>query len=75
MSHEGTLRATVTSVSAPNIAALARLLEQGNGSYMVKVHKGRIVSIAKVSRPELIEAHEAGAVELIVKEARQGLDI
>lgn len=72
MSGDGTLRATVKSISAQDVAALARMLEQGNGSYMVRVHKGRIVSIAKVSRPELVEPGMVGAVEVIVKEAAPG---
>lgn len=72
MSGDGTLRATVKAITAHDVAALARLLDQGNGSYMVKVHNRRIVSIAKVSRPELVESGMAGVVEVIVKESAPG---
>ena len=65
--NDGTLRATVTSISEANITALARLLAQGNGPYMLKIHKRRIVSIAKIARQQMIE-DAGGRIEVIVKD-------
>jgi len=63
-----TLRAQVSRLNAASIKAVTQMMKQGNGTYLVEVHGGQIVSTAKVSRPERVPPGAPGDVEVIIKQ-------